>query len=179
MFGAHLSSLGFGVTRLVPRVGRVVVRVFAADVLSAVEFDETGQFLATGDKGGRIVVFERAESKVCSRSRVVRLCFAHVTWCCGGSVQSNGRGAGRGAGRRRNTCEYRFFTEFQSHEAEFDYLKSLEIEEKINQIRWCKSSNSALFLLSTNGALACPPQSETSAGRSHTLPAPARAQTRQ
>ena len=67
-------------------------------------------------------------------------------------AQTNGRGAGRGAGRRRNTCEYRFFTEFQSHEAEFDYLKSLEIEEKINQIRWCKSSNSALFLLSTNGA---------------------------
>lgn len=27
-------------------------------------------------------------------------------------------------------------TEFQSHEAEFDYLKSFEIEEKINQIRW-------------------------------------------
>lgn len=66
--------------------------------------------------------------------------------------QTSSKGAGRGAGRRRNTCEYRFFTEFQSHEAEFDYLKSLEIEEKINQIRWCKSSNSALFLLSTNGA---------------------------
>ena len=66
--------------------------------------------------------------------------------------QSSGR-AGRGSGRRRNTtCEYRFFTEFQSHDAEFDYLKSLEIEEKINQIRWCKSSNSALFLLSTNGS---------------------------
>ena len=32
----------------------------AADVLSAVEFDHTGQFLATGDKGGRVVVFENA-----------------------------------------------------------------------------------------------------------------------
>ena len=31
-----------------------------ADVLSAVEFDTTGNYLATGDKGGRIVVFERA-----------------------------------------------------------------------------------------------------------------------
>ncbi|KAA3457265.1 Serine/threonine phosphatase 2A 55 kDa regulatory subunit B beta-like protein [Gossypium australe] len=32
----------------------------------------------------------------------------------------------------------------------FDYLKSLEIEEKINKIRWCQTANSALFLLSTN-----------------------------
>jgi hypothetical protein len=33
-----------------------------ADVLSAVEFDTTGNYLATGDKGGRVVVFERAGS---------------------------------------------------------------------------------------------------------------------
>ncbi|KAG4201633.1 hypothetical protein ERO13_A05G290032v2 [Gossypium hirsutum] len=46
--------------------------------------------------------------------------------------------------------EFRYKTEFQSHEPEFDYLKSLEIEEKINKIRWCQSSNGALFLLSTN-----------------------------
>ncbi|ONK55436.1 uncharacterized protein A4U43_UnF3350 [Asparagus officinalis] len=32
----------------------------------------------------------------------------------------------------------------------FDYLKSLEIEEKINKIRWCQTANGALFLLSTN-----------------------------
>ncbi|MBA0582050.1 hypothetical protein Gorai_024202, partial [Gossypium raimondii] len=38
-----------------------------------------------------------------------------------------------------------FFWIFQ-----FDYLKSLEIEEKINKIRWCQTANSALFLLSTN-----------------------------
>eukprot|EP00798_Chlamydomonas_sp_ICE-L_P031563 gene31563-6751_t len=46
--------------------------------------------------------------------------------------------------------EYRYMTEFQSHEPEFDYLKSLEIEEKINKVRWCKSSNNARMLLSTN-----------------------------
>mgnify|MGYP002775864139 FL=1 len=33
---------------------------------------------------------------------------------------------------------------------QFDYLKSLEIEEKINKIRWCETANSSLFLLSTN-----------------------------
>jgi hypothetical protein len=46
-----------------------------ADVLSAVEFDETGQFLATGDKGGRIVIFERAGS-----GKVRRTCAS----ACGG-----------------------------------------------------------------------------------------------
>lgn len=33
---------------------------------------------------------------------------------------------------------------------QFDYLKSLEIEEKINKIRWCQTANGAVFLLSTN-----------------------------
>lgn len=89
-----------------------------ADIISTVEFDPTGDYLATGDKGGRVVMFERANSSN------------------GGSKQG---------------CEYRFHTEFQSHEPEFDYLKSLEIEEKINQICWCKRQNAAHMLLSTNG----------------------------
>ncbi|KAI9222655.1 hypothetical protein BC828DRAFT_345795, partial [Blastocladiella britannica] len=83
-----------------------------ADIISAVEFDHSGDYLATGDRGGRVVLFERNEGK-------------------------------RG-------CEYKFYTEFQSHEPEFDYLKSLEIEEKINKIKWLRKQNSAHFLLSTN-----------------------------
>ena len=49
--------------------------------------------------------------------------------------------------------EYNVYSTFQSHEPEFDYLKSLEIEEKINKIRWLKRKNPAHFLLSTNGEL--------------------------
>ena len=45
-----------------------------ADVLSAVEFDDTGDFLATGDKGGRIVIFERADAGKVRRA----LLFAHA-----------------------------------------------------------------------------------------------------
>lgn len=85
--------------------------VTEADIITATEFDHTGNFLATGDRGGRVVLFERNNSK---------------------------------------HCEYKFLTEFQSHDAEFDYLKSLEIEEKINQIKWCRSANQSHFLLSTN-----------------------------
>eukprot|EP00052_Salpingoeca_macrocollata_P028245 m.271779 g.271779 ORF g.271779 m.271779 type:complete len:450 (+) comp22839_c1_seq7:128-1477(+) len=85
-----------------------------ADIISAVEFSHDGEYLATGDKGGRVVLFERSHDQ------------------------------------DGNSAEYRFFTEFQSHEPEFDYLKSLEIEEKINQIRWLKRKNAAHFLLTTN-----------------------------
>jgi hypothetical protein len=47
--------------------------------------------------------------------------------------------------------EYSVYSTFQSHEPQFDYLKSLEIEEKINEIQWLKRQNNNLFLLSTNG----------------------------
>ena len=35
--------------------------VIIADIISTVEFDSTGNYLATGDKGGRVVLFERNE----------------------------------------------------------------------------------------------------------------------
>ncbi|KJE94048.1 protein phosphatase-2A subunit-alpha [Capsaspora owczarzaki ATCC 30864] len=84
------------------------------DIISTVEFSHDGEFLATGDKGGRIVLFEKHED------------------------------------RARGVPEFKFYTEFQSHEPEFDYLKSLEIEEKINKIKWLPRQNAAHMLLSTN-----------------------------
>lgn len=47
-----------------------------ADMISTVEFDATGDYLATGDKGGRVVVFERSNEKVsvCSWSDSSCLC---------------------------------------------------------------------------------------------------------
>lgn len=89
-----------------------------ADVLSAVEFDNTGKYLATGDKGGRVVVFETEN--------------------------------GNNPKPIASNTEYKFLCEYQSHEPEFDYLKSLEIEEKINQIKWVNGTNGALFMLTTN-----------------------------
>jgi len=89
------------------------------DLVTAVEFDETGDYLAVGDKAGRICVFE-GHAPVMKDSR------------------------------RRIPIEYKFYTEFQSHEPEFDCLKSVEIEEKINMIKWCKPLGTGLFLLATN-----------------------------
>ncbi|XP_061449172.1 serine/threonine-protein phosphatase 2A 55 kDa regulatory subunit B alpha isoform isoform X2 [Rhineura floridana] len=88
-----------------------------ADIISTVEFNHSGELLATGDKGGRVVIFQQEQEN---------------------KTQSHSRG------------EYNVYSTFQSHEPEFDYLKSLEIEEKINKIRWLPQKNAAQFLLSTN-----------------------------
>ncbi|KAG7476359.1 hypothetical protein MATL_G00082050 [Megalops atlanticus] len=91
--------------------------VAEADIISTVEFSHSGELLATGDKGGRVVIFQQAPEN---------------------KSQPQYRG------------EYNVYSTFQSHEPEFDYLKSLEIEEKINKIRWLPQKNAAQFLLSTN-----------------------------
>jgi hypothetical protein len=33
------------------------------DIISAIEFDKSGEHLATGDRGGRVVLFERTDSR--------------------------------------------------------------------------------------------------------------------
>ncbi|KAM4852583.1 serine/threonine-protein phosphatase 2A 55 kDa regulatory subunit B delta isoform 1-T1 [Thomomys bottae] len=97
--------------------GAVDEDVAEADIISTVEFNYSGDLLATGDKGGRVVIFQREQ-------------------------ENKSRPYSRG--------EYNVYSTFQSHEPEFDYLKSLEIEEKINKIRWLPQQNAAHFLLSTN-----------------------------
>jgi len=98
--------------------GTVDDEVSEPDIISTVEFNENGNLLATGDKGGRVVIFQRD-------------CY---------NDDLNNR-----------SSEYNVYSTFQSHEPEFDYLKSLEIEEKINKIRWLPSRrNQSHFLLSTN-----------------------------
>uniref|UniRef100_A0A8C6DXH8 Serine/threonine-protein phosphatase 2A 55 kDa regulatory subunit B n=1 Tax=Moschus moschiferus TaxID=68415 RepID=A0A8C6DXH8_MOSMO len=97
--------------------GAVDDDVAEADIISTVEFNHSGELLATGDKGGRVVIFQQEQEN---------------------KIQSHSRG------------EYNVYSTFQSHEPEFDYLKSLEIEEKINKIRWLPQKKGAQFLLSTN-----------------------------
>ena len=91
------------------------VNVTETDILTAINFDKSGDFLAVGDKGGRVIVFRYTDLK---NSRYF---------------------------------DYRYFSEIQSHEPEFDHLKSLELDEKINSLEFLaqpKSSN--VQLLSTN-----------------------------
>ncbi|KAJ0048521.1 hypothetical protein Pint_15484 [Pistacia integerrima] len=102
------------------------------DIISAIEFDKTGDYLAVGDRGGRVIIFETdtgkdTPSQQFSRSKMEQTDLTQT-----------------------RHIQYQYKTEFQSHEPEFDYLKSLEIEEKINRVRWCATPNGSLFILSTN-----------------------------
>lgn len=82
------------------------------NVITTVEFDPQGEFLAIGYQCGQVVVFKN----------------------------------------QPGTDTYKFHTQFESHTSEFDFLTSLEIEEKINKIRWVRNkySNNCRMMLSTN-----------------------------
>jgi len=86
------------------------------NVITTVEFDSTGEFLAIGYQCGQIVIFRNFNNPSTS------------------------------------TNTYKFYTQFESHHPEFDFLTSLEIEEKINKIRWVhnKFAHNSRMLLSTN-----------------------------
>lgn len=77
---------------------RDTTNVTESDVLTAITFDKSGEYLAVGDRGGRVIIFRYLELK---NSRYF---------------------------------DYRYFSEIQSHEPEFDHLKSIELDEKINAL---------------------------------------------
>lgn len=87
-----------------------------ADMISALKFNQDGSYIAAGDRGGRVIIFERADS----------------------------------ANKDKAMVEYGFYAEFQSHEPDFDSLRSMQISERIVQVQWLPPANGALFLLTTN-----------------------------
>jgi len=134
--------------------GTIEEDVTEADIISCVEFNHDGELLATGDKGGRVVIFQRDqswsdESEVPLDSGCTLLDLDNMMDTDPPPLTGL-QGCKNGGNVHRHSGEYNVYSTFQSHEPEFDYLKSLEIEEKINKIRWLKRSNQAHFLLSTN-----------------------------
>lgn len=71
------------------------------DTLTTISFDGTGDYLAVGDKAGRVIIFKHS-----------------------GPIKNS------------RYFDYRYFAEVQSHEPEFDHLKSIELEEKINHVQF-------------------------------------------
>ncbi|CAN1286704.1 Serine/threonine protein phosphatase 2A 55 kDa regulatory subunit B beta isoform [Linum perenne] len=78
------------------------------DIISAIEFDKTGDHLATGDRGGRVVLFERTDTKDGGGSR---------------------RDLERMDYQISRHPEFRYKTEFQSHEPEVQEKKVKKISE--------------------------------------------------
>jgi serine/threonine-protein phosphatase 2A regulatory subunit B len=85
------------------------MQVAESDVLSAIKFSQSGEYLALGDNGGRVIIFKRSVSSGTS------------------SKHSSSR-----------YFDYKYLTEIQSHEPEFDCLKSLELDEKINAVEFLR-----------------------------------------
>mmetsp|Transcript_28213 Transcript_28213/g.31338 ORF Transcript_28213/g.31338 Transcript_28213/m.31338 type:complete len:395 (-) Transcript_28213:126-1310(-) len=52
--------------------------------------------------------------------------------------------------KQEEDSTYQLYTEFKSHDAEFDFLTSMEIEEKINMIRWYPFSGHANYMMTCN-----------------------------
>lgn len=49
----------------------------AADIISTVEFNNTGELLATGDKGGRVVIFQREQEVRAANHKINFILFSH------------------------------------------------------------------------------------------------------
>lgn len=94
---------------------RCIANVTDSDILTAIQFDKTGEYLSVGDKGGRVITFRYMDLK---NSRYF---------------------------------DYRYFSEIQSHEPEFDHLKSIELDEKINAIEFLNNNKTdSIQILTTN-----------------------------
>lgn len=78
------------------------------DTISTISFDKMGKYLSLGDIGGRIIVFAFKEE---------------------GDMDSV-----TDSGKVYPSLQY--ITEFQSHEPEFNFQKSIEIPERLTCIEW-------------------------------------------
>jgi hypothetical protein len=59
---------------------------YTADIISTVEFNHSGELLATGDKGGRVVIFQQ-EQEVSTDSSVLPFQFDLEIGGCAGKIQ--------------------------------------------------------------------------------------------
>lgn len=172
------------------------VPVDDTDMISAVAFSRDSKYVATGDRGGRIVILKRAPP----RRQMTQAAFVAAT-AATQAAYAQARAFRRYQRRHRHRSQYRrqpnsdddededddeddndrdswggsrgrrprghgldgdfeirvepppefcFWTQFQSHDSEFDYLKSMEIEEKVNQICWCREAANSQRLIATN-----------------------------
>jgi hypothetical protein len=90
-------------------------------VISSLEFDASGEFIAAGDTGGNVSIMRRQP------------------------------------GDKPGEVEFGPYLDFSAHEPEFDALKSVEISERVNCVRWAPKHRRGSTLLTSNGTNARPP----------------------
>lgn len=97
-----------------------------ADVISTMAFDEPGEYIATGDVGGRISLYCRAREYSEAEEKDEYLI------------------------GKKPTKLWRPYFQFQSHLPGFDCLKSTEITERINKIAFLPQILQNKYVLCTN-----------------------------
>ncbi|KAI9087599.1 hypothetical protein K1719_030469 [Acacia pycnantha] len=102
-----------------------------ADCITAIQFEKCGQYLATGDRGGSVVIFERDDDRkieASSRHKFLE------------ELDS----------APDPRPKFRFKTEYHSHDPKFDPLSDMVVSERINKVSWCVAEKGRLMLLSAN-----------------------------
>eukprot|EP00767_Chilomastix_cuspidata_P003876 gnl/Chilomastix_cuspidata/4005.p1 GENE.gnl/Chilomastix_cuspidata/4005~~gnl/Chilomastix_cuspidata/4005.p1 ORF type:complete len:470 (+),score=101.79 gnl/Chilomastix_cuspidata/4005:57-1412(+) len=94
------------------------------DIVSRLKFDTTGDHIAVGDRGGRLVLFNRKPQRVSIHT-----------------YKST---------RAKSRVEYQFLTEIQSHEESFDPLFSAQVLSEIRSIEWFEPTRNARFVMAAN-----------------------------
>ncbi|CAK9330220.1 unnamed protein product [Citrullus colocynthis] len=111
------------------------------DIISAIGFDKTGDNLAIGDRGGRVIIFERRDGK---DAREIKLVAWHLRWI---NLTSKNYPTRNKLEQLNLTpaChpEYQYKTEFQSHEPEVKEHKVKTVKE-MNPNRFVSSENALL-----------------------------------
>lgn len=127
---------------------RYVDTIQEGDMLTSVEFSQYGDYIATGDRAGRVVIFEQNFKKADEDENLMDV--EDNSSVNDYPLFSNARTKYKKRQRNKRGGSYRFRAEFQSHNKDFDCLKSFEIDEKINKIKFCNQSNDcniSLFFL--------------------------------
>ncbi|KAJ3436400.1 protein phosphatase pp2a regulatory subunit b [Anaeramoeba flamelloides] len=126
-----------------------IEKIAEQDKISALEFDSTGNYIAVGDRGGRVILFQKQPCKVANESEE-ESDLDEEELIKEDEEKEKDEEKEEEKSKQKKGLQYKFYSEFQSHEPEFDYLKSIDIEEKINKIQWIKRRNRSHLLLSTN-----------------------------
>lgn len=118
--------------------------------VTALSFNTIGSHLAVGTKGGRMQVYENASLNKAASISPTSSPRKKSSLLSPTNLLGLGRSSSKPSNLVAASQEYYHYGDFLSHDPEFDYLKSLEIEGKINKISWLPPANHKLQLLSCN-----------------------------
>lgn len=140
------------------------------NMLTALEFDRSGDMVATGNKSGKLVLYILGDSGTVDNIDHVGSPVNHSPAVTDRKTLSSkaqsptsspnsrnsrkektlGKDCANGSSLRHSKSEWSVYHQFLSHATQFDYLKSVEVEPKINMIKFCQPVGSSTCLLTTN-----------------------------